>query len=187
MTTPPVLTSTPAPVSPPPENEESESPETWDDVLKSLPEGRQKLYDGQVQTLLNTVRNTREERDGFKRQLKSLSKSAEEGSDLQKQLDLMTTDLEAADRRAAFMEEAIKPNVQCKNPRAAFLMAEAESLFDKKGNPDWFAIKEAAPELFGAIVGNANAATGTNPNDGQSGMSSSRSMNAFIRNAAGRK
>lgn len=157
------------------------TPETWEAWLDSQPDNVKALYRSHSEGLLNTVKATRDERDTVKKQLKDLAKKAEEGSDLKKQLDGMTAQLEKTEKRAAFLEEAIKPEIQCRNPRAAWIVAEAAELFNKNGSPDWAAIKAEAPELFGAPTANANAGAGT-----QSPPPKQNDMNAFIRRKAGK-
>lgn len=179
--------TTPAPVTPPvpgavtPEPGDETSPQNWEAFLESQTAEIKTLYTGHTEALMNTVKATRKERDDFKAELKKLAKTADEGSELRTQLELMEANLERTERKATFLEEAIKPQIQCKNPRAAFLLAEAETLYDKKGNPDWPAIKEAAPELFGVVSAKANAGNGT-----EKPVPASQNMNAFIRTAAGR-
>jgi septal ring factor EnvC (AmiA/AmiB activator) len=176
--TPPATPGTPDPSK----ATNGETPQTWESYLESLSAELQTLYTAHTEGLMNTVKATRTERDQFKAELKKLSKSADDGSDLKKQLEAMETTLEQTERKATFMEEAIKPAVACRNPKAAFLLAEAESLYDKRGNPDWAAIKVAAPELFGIVLANANAGNGT-----QNSPAPANNMNNFIRTAAGRK
>ncbi len=155
---------------------------TWETWLEGQDEQVRTLIQKQTEGLLNTVKATRSERDDLAKQIKDLAKKQAEGSDARRALDEMSAKLETTERRAAFMEEAIKPEVQCKNPRAAFLLAEAENLFTKRGDPDWAAIKAAAPELFGTVSANANAGTGT-----QKPPTPAQNMNDFIRKASGRK
>jgi len=81
-------------------------------------------------------------------QLKELLPKAEKGSELEAQLTETVSKLESAERRAAFAEQAIKPEVSCSNVKAAYALALADNLFDKDGNPDWTTIKQTAPELF---------------------------------------
>jgi len=87
--------------------------------------------------------------------------------------------IELAERRANFMEDALRPEIGCKNPRTAYALATAEDLFSKNGSPDWAAIKQVAPELFigGGAKGNAGAGTGK--------QITADDMNARIRRAAG--
>lgn len=161
---------------------EGVTPKTFEEFLEAQPEEVRTLYQSHSEALLNTVKATRDERDQFKKQIKELAKGQAEGSEAKKQLEAMEAQLEKTERRAAFLEDAMKPEIQCKNPRAAWLLAEAEGLFDKKGLPDWAAIKRDAPELFGAPVAKANAGEGT-----QQPPNPHKDMNAFIRTAAGRK
>ena len=60
-----------------------------------------------------------------------------------------------------FYEEVSWPEIGCTNPTLAFLVATGDELFDRKGNPNWEAIKAAAPELFRkAGVGSADGGAG---------------------------
>jgi hypothetical protein len=155
---------------------------TWEEYLAKQDVSIQALYKSHTDGLLNTVKATREERDALRKQIKEISKKAEDGSELRGQLEQLQLDLEKTERRAMFLEEASKPEVQCRNPRAAFLLAEAENLFDKKGNANWTAIREAAPELFGMPTARANAANGT-----EKPPVPTKSMNNFLRTATGRQ
>lgn len=158
------------------------TPATFEAWLEGQDETVKTLYQSHNEKLLNTVKSTRDERDAFKKQIKELSSKATEGSELKQQLDAMTAQLDKAEKRAAFLEEAVKPEIQCQNPRAAWLLAEASELFDKKGLPDWAAIKGMAPELFGRPTANANAGAGTgNP------PPKPNNMNSWIRRTAGRE
>lgn len=157
------------------------APANWDEWLKAQPENVRDLYTQHVTGLRNTVQATRQERDDLARQIRDLTSKAEKGSELEKSLNDITTRLEAAERRAAFLEDATKPETGCRNPRAAFALATAEGLFDRKGAPDWAAIKAAAPELFGAASVNANAGSGT-----QNPPSAKNTMDSWIRRSAGR-
>jgi hypothetical protein len=171
----------PTPAAPPAEPQQSAMPASYDEWIAGQDETVKTLITGRFQALENTVKSTRDERDDFKKQLKDLSKKAADGSELKQQLDTMTAQLEKTERRAAFMEEAIKPEIQCRNARAAWLLAIAEDLFSKNGSPDWAAIKREAPELFGVPTANANAGANT-----QSPPPKQSDMNAFIRSRAGR-
>jgi hypothetical protein len=157
------------------------TPATWEEYLEGQDEKVKALYTSHSEALLNTVKATRDERDAFKKQIKELAKNQADGSEAKTQLEAMSAQLEKTERRADFLESAMRPDVQCKNARAAWVLAEAENLFDKKGQPDWASIKAAAPELFGQTVANANAGQGT-----QKPPSPHQNMNSFIRKAAGR-
>ena len=170
------------PVTPPtPPAPASETPASFEEFLEAQPEPVKALYNSHSEALLNTVRATRQERDDFAKQIKSLSKGMAEGTDAKKQLEEMSAQLEKTERRATFLEEAMKPEVSCRNAKAAWLLAEAGNLFDKHGQPNWQAIKAEAPELFGIPAANANAGQGTGtPPPPQ------KNMNDFIRKASGR-
>ena len=136
------------------EEQEQSGPTTWDEYVASLPEDQQevvaKLYADKNQALLNTVKATRDERDEFAGKLREAARKEKKGSDAEKLYTEQADQLEQANKRADFYEDA--PNHECKNPKAAYKIAVADSLFTKKGLPDWDAIKETAPELFGAAV-----------------------------------
>ena len=159
----------------------SETPASFEDFLSAQPEAIKALYTSHSEALLNTVKATRSERDDLAKQIKALAKGQAEGSEAKAQLEAMGAQLEKTERRAAFLEEAMQPAIQCKNARAAWLLAEAENLFDKKGAPDWAAIRREAPELFGVPTANANAGQGT-----QNQPAQQNDMNAFIRSKGGR-
>jgi len=173
----PTVPPTTPPVTPP----AGDPPATFDAWLEKQDDATKALYEAHVTGLKNTVKSTRQERDDLAKSIKDLQTKAEKGSELEKSLTEFTTKLEAAERRATFAEEAVKPEIGCTNPKAAWLVAQADNLFDRKGNPDWAAIKAAAPELFGKKTPNANggAGTGTEPPKGAN-------MNNWIRAQAGR-
>jgi len=156
------------------------APATWEDILGTLPETQKQLYDQHVASLKNSVQATRTERDTLAKQMKELASRAEKGSEAEKELEKLSRDLETANRRAQFAEDAVKPEIGCTNIKAAWLLAQAEDAFDKKGNPDWAIIKASAPELFmkPAQRGHAGAGTDSPPQTAD--------MNAFIRRAAGK-
>ncbi|HOG48203.1 MAG TPA: hypothetical protein PLJ35_19385 [Anaerolineae bacterium] len=161
------------------------APLQYDAWLAQQPDDIKALIGGHIQGLRNTVQATRGERDALSQRLADLTKALGKDTpeEARRLLSEMQSELETTSRRAAFYEEAGKPEIGCSNPRAAFLVAQAEQLYDRRGNPDWAAIKQAAPELFRkgspAPAGNAGAGTGNPPPAG-------KSMNDFIRTAAGR-
>ena len=143
----------------------SEKPATWDAWLETQPEDVKALYATHTSGLQNTVKATRQERDELAHQIKDLLPTVEKGSKAEAALTEMQSKLEAAERRAAFVEEAIRPEIGCRNSKAAYALALADNLFARNGQPDWAAIKAAAPELFGApsVPVNAGAGTGGKP------------------------
>jgi Arc/MetJ-type ribon-helix-helix transcriptional regulator len=173
------------PVTPatPPENQQpaDATPASFEEFLEAQPEAVKALYTNHSEALLNTVRATRSERDDMAKKIKELTKGMAEGSEAKTQLEAMSAQLEKTQKRAAFLEDAMKPEIQCRNAKAAWLLAEAGDLFDRKGMPNWTAIRQEAPELFGVASANANAGNGT----GQP-PAPQKNMNDFIRRASGR-
>lgn len=162
------------------------TPATWDDYVAKLPEDQRTLltglYEAKNADLLKTVKATRGERDTLATQLRDAAKKMEKGSEAQTQLNEQATKLDEANRRADFYEEA--PAQECRNPKAAFALAKASNLFKANGSPDWKAIKEEAPELFGVVVkpkGKGGAGAGTEK------QQRTVSVNDFIRAKAGVK
>jgi len=156
-------------------------PASFEEYLETQPEPIKALYNAHSEALLNTVRATRSERDDMAKKIKDLTKGMAEGSEAKVQLEAMSAQLEKTEKRAAFLEDAMKPELQCRNAKAAWLLAEAGNLFDRKGLPDWQAIRAEAPELFGAPVANANAGNGTG-----TPPAPQKNMNDYIRRASGR-
>lgn len=154
--------------------------DTW---LGEQPEHVRKGYEGKTQGLHSALQTERDQRKEIARQLKDLAPRAEKGSELEKALGETSTRLEQAEQRAAFYEDAIKPEIGCTNVKAAFLVASADNLFKRSGEPDWAAIKAAAPELFGTRIktppGNAGSGNGSPP-------PAKVGMNEWIRAASGR-
>ena len=161
------------------EDKSQEQPVEFEKWLVEQPDEIKSAYESHIMGLKNTVAATRNERDDFKKQLAKLAKDVEKGSEAERQLQEMTGKIELAERKANFMEDALRPEIGCKNPRTAYALAVAEDLFSKNGLPDWASIKTLAPELFiaGGAKGKAGAGTGEPP--------ISQDMNAIIRRVAG--
>lgn len=158
-------------------------PFDFDSWLGEQPDHVRSGLDAHTAALKNALESERSQRKQFSKELRELTAKAEKGSEAEKTLGEMSTRLEQAEQRAAFYEEAGRAEIACSNPKAAFLVASAEGLFTRRGDPDWPAIKAAAPELFGRKTiptGNAGSGNGSPPAQGGS-------MNEFIRAAAGRR
>ena len=164
------------------QQQNQQTTQSWEDVLKALPKEQQALYEAHTQGLQNSVRATRDERDGLKNQLQEALKKAEKGSEFEKNLTESLEKVNSLEKRANFAEQAIKPEIGCRNVKAAFALALAEDYFRKNGDPDWEAIKKEAPELFGAIIPDANGGNGTG-----GGGNGATDMNAIIRGSVGQK
>jgi hypothetical protein len=162
-------------------NAQSETPASFESWLETQDEQVKGLYEQHTSGLKNAVKATRDERDALAREIKDLMPKAEKGSELEQKLTLTLERLEQAEKRSLFLESAAAPEIGCSNPKAAWLIAQADELFDRRGNPDWAAIKAAAPELFGKRVVQAHGGAGTET------LPAATSMNNYIRRAAGRE
>lgn len=144
------------------EQKNQEEPVTWNKWLEGQAEDVRKLYGEHISGLTNTVAATRKERDAFAKELRDATGKLEKGSEAEKRLSELAEKLELTEKRATFLEEAVKPEIGCRNPKAAYALAVAEDLFSRNGAPDWRAIREVAPELFGkSSSSTANAGNGT--------------------------
>jgi hypothetical protein len=152
--------------------------ETFETWIEKQDDKVKKLYNDNVSGLKKALTTERENNKTLSGQLKELLPKAEKGSDLEQQLTEMANKAESAERRAAFAEEGIKPEIGCRNVKAAYALAVADDLFKKDGSPDWEELKKQAPELFGKAKPSTDAGAQT-PTTGTD-------MNALIRQKAGR-
>ena len=162
-------------------NDQGNETRTWEAVLEGLPEDVRALYDEHIQGLRSALDAERGQRRDLARQLREATQGLEEGSQARDALESVTARLEAAEQRAAFFEEAARPEIGCTNPRLAYLAAQEIEAFDRRGNPNWDVLKKQFPELFRKTkTPSANAGSGADqtPKGGD--------MNAFIRRSAGR-
>ncbi len=160
-----------------------ETPENWEQFLEGQPEGVRTLYEAHTQGLRSALQSEREQRSDLARQLREATGQLEEGSEAREALERLNGQLESAQRRADFYEEAARPEIGCTNPRLAFLGAQEVEAFDRRGNVNWERLKEQFPELFGqSRTPPANAGSGT-------GSDAPRDfdINAAIRAATGRR
>lgn len=143
------------------------APATWEDALALLPEEQKVLYEQHTAGLKNTVQATRQERDDLQKSLREITTAlGKDPAAAAKLLDEMSTQLELATRRAEFVEQAVRPEIGCTNPGAAFAIAQAQGLFDARGNLNWDTLRAAVPELFrkpAPPAGNAGVGTGVAP------------------------
>lgn len=149
--------------------------------LGEQPEHVKSAIEASSAGLHSALKAEREQRKELARQLRDATGKAEEGSALRAQLEDISSKHEAAERKAAFYEAAGRPEIGCANPKAAYLVAQADDLFTRSGEPDWGAIKAAAPELFARKTPPGNAGNGAGTQPVRTG-----GMNEFIRVSAGR-
>jgi len=153
---------------------------SWDDYYGGLDATSKTLVDGRLSSLESVLKEERENKRRLEKSIKDLGAKAEKGSDLEKSIDELRTQLEEANRRSAFFEGAAKQGVT--SARLAYLAAKEAQAFDNSGNVNWERLKEAHPELFKAEPkpgGQKDAGAG-------GGSNTSSDINAAIRRAAGR-
>lgn len=153
----------------------------FDDWIAEQPDDVREMLESHTSGLKSALDTERESRKDLQKQLRDLAENAEAGSDAQNELTAMADKLDASDRKAAFYEAAHANGVN--NLKLAYLVATQDELFDKKGNPDFDAMKTNYPQLFGSktvTAGNAGSGTETEP-------PASASMDDFIRTQAGTK
>ena len=160
---------------------ETPAAQDFDGWIAEQPDTVKSLVATHTAGLKSALNTERDERKTQAKQLRDALAKAEKGSALEQSLQEITGRAEQAERRAAFFEEGARPEIGCSNLKAAYLVATADSLFTRTGDPDWKRIKDAAPELFQSKTVTANAGSGTQtpPNGG--------GMNAFIRQGATRR
>lgn len=165
------------------------APDSWDAWLATQPDEQRttisSLYEKQTAGLKSALDNERQQRKDFEKQARELAKTAEKGSDAEKQLTQFADQLTAAERRADFYEAAAKPEIGLVGVKAAWVLmnAEADRYFDRKGNPNFDLLKQEHPYLFGL----AKTTPKGNQGNGTNGQTpAGQSINDMIRNAAGR-
>ena len=168
------------------QNGETPTPEptavTFETVYGALPPEQRSVIDTHIGGLKSALQEERIGRKGLEKQLRDLSRQAEEGSQIRAQLDRMAEEQATTSAKATFFEQAHQEQV--KNLRLAWLAAQDYGLVDaKSGEADFAKLRQQAPELFIAKpMPSANAGNGA----GQPGVNDGRNMNDFIRAAAGR-
>ncbi len=167
------------------DNNQNNQPETFETWLAAQPKETQDkvspLFSAHVEKLQSTVKATRKERDDLSVELRDTAKKLDKESNERKALEETADKLDAANRRADFYEDATSHN--CRNPKAAYIIAEKENLFTKAGLPDWKRIEETAPEFFGEVKKKLPIKK-TAGNGNEQGAPSSAGMNDWIRSSA---
>jgi hypothetical protein len=154
---------------------------TYDSWLGSQPEDVKTLVEHNIQGLKSALQSERQQRQQLADQLRDAAKGVT--GEAKTALDKLSSDLEAAQLRADFFEDAAKPDVGCTNPRLAFIAAEQAGLINKKGQVNWPEMRAQYPELFRQA-----SPAGRGSADGGAGgkRPTAASMNDYIRKAAGR-
>jgi hypothetical protein len=154
---------------------------SFDAFLATQPENVKTLiaeHEKGLKSALDSERGSRQDLEG---QLREMAKSAAKTPELQKSLTDLADKLAVTDRRADFYDAAHVAGVT--NLKLAYLVAEQDEMFDKKGNVNFETLKTKYPELFASAkpTPRGNAGDGTGAHTPASG-----GMNAFIRQSAGR-
>lgn len=144
--------------------------ETW---LGEQDETVRGVIDGHTQGLRAALDTERTQRKDLAKQLRELTGKLDQNSDAAQQLGKLSGQLESAQKRADFVEAAARAG--CSDVRLAWLAAQADDLTVDD-------VKAAYPQLF---MAQTRAATHAG-NGSQSPVASGKSMNNFIRRAAGR-
>ena len=140
---------------------------TFEAWLESQSDEVKSRFNEGTQGLRTALKSERDNAKTLSGQLKDLQGKVTEGSEaakqiaeLQKQLSEKDQKLAESERREAFTTSA--KSAGCTNAKAAYAIAVSGDMFKKNGDPDWNAIKQEAPELFGKKNPNGNAGSGTN-------------------------
>ena len=159
----------------------SETPPSFDSWLAGQDDTVKGLISGHTAGLKSALESERETRKGQEKQLRDLAAKAEKGSEAQAQLTALADKLAANDKRVTAYETLSAAG--CSNLKLAWLAATEAGLVDGQGNISIEKLRTQYPELFKATGAppKGNAGTGA----GQTGASG-KSMNDFIRAAAGR-
>lgn len=161
---------------------EQAAPPTWETWLAEQTDDVKALAEGHITGLKSALDKERGDRKKFEKELRELAGKVEKGSEAEKELTRLAEAQAADERRADFYEAAHAQGVS--NLKLAWIVAQQDELFDRKGNPDFATLKEKYPELFRAPTtptpaGRAGAGT-QNP-------TTPPSMNDLIRGAVGRR
>ena len=103
------------------ETPQGDAPVTFEAVYKALPEQQRGALDSHIAGLKSALADERTGRKALEKQLRDLSKTAEEGSAIKAQLDKLAEEQASTTARATFFEQAHE--AQVKNLRLAWLAA----------------------------------------------------------------
>ena len=134
---------------------------TFEEWFNTQPDDVKTLISNYENGLKSALKSERENTKALSKQISDLQGAADKGSDLQKQLADLQSKLTESERYSSFMDGAT--GAGCSNPKAAYRIAKADDdMWKRDGSPDWEAIKETAPELFGTKRGKGGAGNGRN-------------------------
>lgn len=152
----------------------------FDEWIAKQPETVKAAIDEHVNGLKSALDAERGQRKTLERQLRDVSKKADEGSDFQKQLLEVADKMAEADRKAEFYDAAHKAGVT--DLALAYMAATVGEMFDRHGKVNFEELKTTHPALFGTVT-----IPKGNPGNGNNQQPAAQGMNEYIRRAAGRK
>lgn len=174
--------TTPNPTDPTPP---SETPVKWEDWLAQQSDDIKTLIDGHTTGLKSALQSERGTRSQLERQLRDMQAKAEKGSDLERQLGEINSQLAQENTRGEFYEAAHAAGAT--NLRAAYLLAKADGLIDEKGKFRMDDIKARYPEFFAPPkVPTPSGHAGSGTGQPAPALSGNAAANHFIRSMAGR-
>ena len=145
-------------------------PTKFEEWLKDQTDEIKGMFEEHVNGLTSALKSERDLRKDDLKKLKEMQKLAEDGSDAQKRLTEMVDRLEKTELQAKFYESALGAGV--KNPKAAFLLAQADGLLSKD-KIDFDGLKTSYPAMFGSEPqpkGNAGEGSNNSVNGGKADM-----------------
>jgi len=159
------------------DQEDQQPTQTFEDWL-SEHEDVKPLYEAHTQGLKSALDTERAARKDLEKQLRGLAKTAEAGSEAQKQLTETADKLASIERQNKFYDAAHAAGVR--NLKLAWIAAQ--EFMDGDGDVKLDAMKKAYPELF-----TSQQRVNVNAGDGLQNQQAPMDMNAIIRRAAGRQ
>jgi hypothetical protein len=161
--------------------QQSSTPPDYETWITDQPEEIKSMLSGRETGLKSALQKERDDRKKLEKDLREMAGKADKDSDAQRKLTEMADQMAESDRRAGFYEAAHSAGIS--NLKLAFTVAVQDEMFDRKGNVNFEEMKKSYPELFGGAAKKptGNAGEGTNDN-----KPAGKSMNDFIRTAAGR-
>lgn len=157
-----------------------ETPVTFEGWLAAQDETARGLIDGHVAGLKNALQSERGQRSELQKALKEATKELEQGTTARTKLEEVAGKMEAYEQQIAAYDTLQAAGVT--NLKLAWIAAREAGAVDGRGNVNVETLKASFPELFKtkpAAPGNAGV--------GGSSQTGQRSMNTFIRKAAGRQ
>lgn len=122
------------------------TPATWDAFLASQPEPVQQLYHAQTKGLKNALDAERQNRKDLEKKMGAAAEQLKELPELQKILQTVQGDLQAANQRANFYQEAPAQGVA--DYELAFIAAQNGFIEPETGAVNWEGLKVKHAVLF---------------------------------------